>query len=89
MTKEEKKATGDKSSTNMEGFAVVRDGTGDELSKGAVLKGSFPPFHREIWVMLYHVFKRQTNIIHIMGNDSVWRMRSTLSSERDRVSFRR
>lgn len=81
-----KRATGDKSSTNMDGFAVVGGGTGGQLSKGAVLKGSFPPFHWKIWVMFYHVFETmiQTNIIHMMGNGSVLRMHSTLSSERDR-----
>lgn len=41
----EKKATGGKSSASMDGFAVVRDGTGDQLSKGAVLQGFIPPPH--------------------------------------------
>lgn len=90
MTKEGKKATGDKSSTNMDGFAVVRDGTVDQLRKAQYWRGH-PPILQENMVLFYHVFKMmiQTNIIHIIGNDCVWRVHSTLSRKRDRVSFRK
>lgn len=61
------------------------------IAKVLFCRDSFPPFYRKIWVMFYNVFKMviQTNIIHMMRNDSAWRVYSTLSSERDSVSFRR
>lgn len=61
------------------------------LAKALFCRGSFPPFYRKIWVMFYNVFKMmiQTNISHMMRSDSIWSVHSTLSSERDRVSFRR